>query len=104
MCVNSQSNGVTEALSNIPERALPTFSESLKGVAMKSRPLDSPSVSGPTQTPMSDPSLVLGQQNFCKTFESTGKRISGPKEFFPKFSQKSFVFRIENPILGKSKK
>ena len=35
MRVNDQPNGVTEHLLNMPQRALPTFSESLKGVAMK---------------------------------------------------------------------
>ena len=38
MRVNNQPNGVTERLLNMPERALPTFSESLKGVAVKNFP------------------------------------------------------------------
>ena len=65
MCVDDQPIGVAEGLLNISERALPTFSESLKGVAMKNfpggrapRPPQCPFVSGPT--PMLDPPLTPG--------------------------------------------
>ena len=73
MWVNNQPNGVTERLLNMPERALPTFSESLKGVAVKNfpggyapRPAKSFFANGPPQNPMLNPPLKALQMILIK--------------------------------------
>ena len=64
MRLDNQLNGVTENVLKTPKRALPTFSESLKGVVTENfsggfapRPPRS-FVNGPPQTSMLDPPLT----------------------------------------------
>ena len=64
MRLDNQLNGVTENVLKTPKRALPTFSESLKGVVTENfsggfapRPPRS-FVNGPPQTSMLDPPLL----------------------------------------------
>ena len=74
MRLDNQLSGVTENVLKTPKRALPTFSESLKGVVTENfsggfapRPPRS-FVNGPPQTSMLDPPLsVTLTVNSCRT-------------------------------------